>query len=232
MKIEYIGKCLLLDSNKTLVVGDLHFGYGESMRKSGIMLPDKIFEESISEMDEIFNRVGKVERVVLLGDLKHEFGRVLDAEWREIKNFIDYLSGKCEKVVIVKGNHDQITKVITEKKGVDIVDYYISGGVAFVHGDRDFPEIYDKGIKHWIMGHGHPAVRISDGVKEEKYKCFLVGKYKNKEIVIVPSFFSVNEGTDARDFDLGMAWPFDLKRFEVKIVGDGEVLDFGRLGKL
>lgn len=275
-KISYIGKGLLIESagndkkkavgKRILVIGDLHFGYGESMRLSGIMIPDNLYKELIKEMDEIFEHVtknyGKIGEVVLLGDLKHEFGKIMRSEWKEVSDFLDYLNEKLNgkgdrkgkegerggKIVIIKGNHDTITGVVSGKKGLEIVDYYISDEIAFVHGDRKLEgsEIYNPGIKYWIMGHGHPAVRISDGTKEEKYKCFLSGKYKirkeeagkkdnwgERNIVIVPSFFSVNEGTDARDYGLGLAWSFDLPGFNVKVVNEGEngleALDFGKL---
>lgn len=262
-KISYIGKCLLIENEsekdkkdrgdkkenfgkRILAIGDLHFGYGESMRLSGIMIPDNLYKDILKEMDKIFdfidNKYGKIDEVVLLGDLKHEFGRIMGSEWKEVSDFLDYLNeklnGKKEnergRIVIVKGNHDVITGIVTAKKGMKVVDYYIVDEMAFVHGDKDFAEIYDKKVKYWIMGHGHPAVRISDRVKEEKYKCFLVGKWKGKEIVVVPSFFSVSEGTDARDFDLGLAWNFDLHKFNVLVVGEEEldVLDFGKLGKI
>lgn len=240
-KINYVGKCVLVEQEnkegkhrkKILAIGDLHLGYGENMRMSGIMIPDRSYEDVVKDIDRIMNYIGRVDEVILLGDIKHEFGRILDSEWREIKNFIDHLKEKCNKIIIVKGNHDKITEIVTKERGLNIVDDYILNDIAFVHGDRDFPEIYDKNIKYWIMGHGHPAIRISDNVKEEKYKCFLTGKYKGKEIIILPSFFSMNEGTDVRDFDLGMAWPFDLMRFNVKVVGENlEVLDFGTLRKI
>ncbi|OIO80388.1 hypothetical protein AUJ84_03730 [Candidatus Pacearchaeota archaeon CG1_02_32_132] len=247
MKINYIGKCLLIENagKRILVIGDLHLGYGESLRESGVFMPGDLYSDIVKEMDNVFGVVEKVDEVVLLGDLKHEFGKIMRSEWKEVSDFLDYLNEKLNgdgkenvkmsrKIIIVKGNHDVITGIVTAKKGIEVVDYYIMDGVAFVHGDKDFAEIYDKKVKYWIMGHGHPAVRISDGVKEEKYKCFLVGKWKGKEIVVVPSFFSVNEGSDPRDFDLGLAWNFDLSKFNVVVVGEEKlsVLDFGKLGKI
>ncbi len=291
IKINYLGKCLLieLDGKNILVIGDLHLGYSESLRESGVFIPGDLYKEVIEELNLIFEHISKiqhnrlnnyqdneggsnskgnirgmaieskmaeksrddnelnrtknnygndagiVDEIILLGDLKHEFGKIMKSEWEEVLELIDYLSekvGKNGKIVIVKGNHDVFTESITKKKGVEIKDYYVANGIAFVHGDRKLEGswIYDKKIEYWIMGHGHPAVRISDGAKEEKYKCFLTGRFAGKEIIIVPSFFSVNEGTDARDFELGLAWDFDLMNFNVKAIGDDlEVLNFGKL---
>ena len=71
-------------------------------------------------------------------------------------------------------------------------------------------------------------------MKEEKYKCFLVGKWKNKEIIILPSFFPLIEGSDVsiENTNLDEKFNFNLKNFEVYIpVPDSfEVLDFGKLG--
>lgn len=230
----FVGKCLYLEieGEKVLVVGDLHLGYEGSMRASGVLVPEGRFDDFISEFDEIFERVGEIDRVVLLGDLKHEFGKILREEWKEVLDFIDYLKGKGCEVIIIKGNHDVIIESVVKRKEVEVVDYLVWGKYCFVHGDKKFKEMKDS--KVWVMGHGHPAVNLSDGTKVEKYKCFLVGKYKEREVIILPSFFDINEGSDPREYSLGMAWDFDLDSFEVKIVKEDslEVLDFGKLGKL
>jgi len=235
-EIEFVGKCLLIDK-KILVIGDLHLGFGEALRESGVMLPVDIFEDVIRDLDLIFGRVGGVEKVVVLGDIKHEFGKVMMDEWKEVGEIMNYLRRKSKEVVVVKGNHDAIAGSIVEGlERVSFVDYYLLGDLVFLHGDRDFPEIHGRGVRVWIMGHGHPAIVLEDdvGVKKEKYKCFLEGKFKGKSIIIVPSFSSVNEGTDVLgDWSLGFAWDFNLKKFDVRVVGDGlSVLGFGKLGKI
>jgi len=239
-EIKYIGKTLLI-GNSVLVVGDLHLGYGGAMREGGNFVPENIFEGIVSDFEKIFKNkfVGekeKLSKIILLGDLKHVFGKILWGEWDEAGKLLDYLSGKCEEMIIIKGNHDKIVEPIAKKKGVGVVDYYLWKEFAFVHGDRDFEEIYGKGIRFWVMGHAHPAVVLEEkkGVKREKYKCFLVGKFKGKGVIIVPSFFGVNDGSDPRDYDLGLAWKFKFNSFNVKIVDEEslDVLDFGRLGKL
>lgn len=235
--MEFVGKCLVVKENgkRILVIGDLHLGYEEMLNRSGVFVSRKMFEEMISELDRVFLKAGKVDSVILLGDVKQNFGSIMKQEWQDVNGLFDYLEdkiGRGKEIVIVKGNHDTIIKPIAEKRGVDVKDFYVVGKFCFLHGDKSFEVIYDKKITHWIMGHGHPAVKLSDGLKIEKYKCFLVGKFKGREIVIVPSFFEYNEGSDPRENDLGLAWKFDLEKFNVKAIQGLEVLDFGALRKL
>ena len=245
-EVEFIGKCLFVESagkkrERILVIGDLHFGYGEVLEESGIALPTSLLSDVKKELDIIFDKLAdekkKIDKIVLLGDLKHEFGRVSREEWRDVSGFLEYLSDKCKEIVIVKGNHDVIIEPITRKKAVKVVEYLIAGECCFLHGDSDFLEASGKGIKIWVVGHAHPAIviRESKGVKAEKYKCFLDGKFKGKRVIIVPSFFPFMEGSDVRDFDLGLAWKFNFGDFEVRVVGVGsdlKVLDFGKLKNL
>jgi len=236
--IRYLGKCLLIENakKKILVVGDLHLGYEESLNNAGVFVSREMFNELILEMNEIFDNCENVDEVVLLGDVKHDFGKITKQEWNTVLKLFDYLLRKCKKIAVIRGNHDKIIAPIASKReNVFVEDFYIDEEIAFLHGDKDFEEIHDGKIKYWIIGHGHPAVKIREvkGVKIEKYKCFLAGGHKGKEIIIVPSFFSGSEGSDPRENGLKLAWKFNLEKFKVKIVGnDLSVLDFGELGKL
>ncbi len=235
MKIDFIGKCLLLTSNneRTLAIGDLHLGYEGSMRKSGIMIPVKLYEKSILDFDKIISETGDVDNIVILGDVKHEFGFILPDEWKYIIKFIEYVKTKCKKLIVIEGNHDVILFPVLKKMGIEGIDYFVWKNVAFTHGDRTYDKMNSKDIGYWILGHGHPAVTLYEGAKKEKYKCFLSGKYKSKNVIIVPSFFPLIEGTDARDFEMKFAWDFDINRFNTKVVSDDlKVLDFGELGKI
>jgi len=238
MDIEYIGKTLLIKLNgkKVLAVGDLHLGYEESMNRSGILVSREMFNEIKKDFDCVFGKVGRVDEVVLLGDVKHIFGGIAKQEWEDVLGVIDYLSERSEKTIIVKGNHDAILEpILGKRKFIELKDYYVACEFCFLHGNKEYGGMFGKEIKYWVMGHGHPAVSISEprGAKVEKYKCFLVGKFKGKNIIIVPSFFVGNIGSDAREFDLGFPWDFKFKNFNVKVVGESlEVLDFGNLGKL
>ncbi|MEK6898869.1 MAG: metallophosphoesterase [Nanoarchaeota archaeon] len=227
--IDFIGKCLLIDK-KLLVIGDLHLGYGESLRRSGIYLPGNLYSAIEKDLLEIFVRIGKVDKIILLGDVKHAIGNILEQERNHFARLFELLSGRCSEIIVIKGNHDALLEPILRDYSTKLVSFYIWERYAFIHGDRDFDEIYDKKIMTWVMGHAHPAVNLSDGIKTENYKCFLTGKYKGKEIVIMPSFFPFTEGSDPRDLGIGMPWNFNFNQFKVKIVGEKlEVLDFGKL---
>ncbi len=241
MGISYLGKSLFIEEmgERILVIGDLHLGYEENLNKSGVFISRKMFEEMLLEMDKIFAKIEKVDKIILLGDVKHDFGGILKQEWNDVLGLIEYLKGKLNdggEIIIVKGNHDNYLKNIALKEGVKVCDYFVLGKYAFLHGDKDFNEIWERRVTNWIVGHGHPAIKLGDGVKVEKYKCFLVGRHKGREVVIVPSFFEYFAGSDPResDYDMGFAWKFNLKRFKVMIVGEREmgVRDFGVLGEL
>lgn len=233
MKIDYIGKCLLLklESKKILVIGDLHLGFQDALKRSGFMMPGNIYSYIKKDLIEVLNFVGNIDMAVLLGDVKHEFGMVSYGERTELSDFVDNLMKRCKRVVIIKGNHDVLLDYMKNEK-TEIKDYFVYENICFIHGNKDFEVMHEKKIDYWIMGHAHPAVNLREGNKTEKYKCFLVGKYNRKNVIVMPSFFSVNEGTDPREFESDLAWPFNLSNFDVKIVEGLEVFDFGKLSKI
>ena len=270
MGIDYLGKTLVIEEKgkKILVIGDLHLGYEESLNRGGVFVGRKMFEEMILQMGEIFAKTGRVDLIVLLGDVKHDFSGVLRQEWNDVLGLIDYLEEGLREggeIIIARGNHDNYLKNIVNfgnkakhlseipvignseetkriayiafKRGVRVEDYFVFGKYCFLHGDRDFSGAGAAGIKCWVIGHAHPAVKLSDGVKVESYKCFLVGRFRGREVVIVPSFFEYSAGSDAREseYEMGLAWKFNLGRFRVLVAGEGEDLgerDFGILENL
>ncbi|MEK6858663.1 MAG: metallophosphoesterase [Nanoarchaeota archaeon] len=232
MKYSFLGKSLIVEraGKRTFVVGDLHLGYDEGLRSSGVFIVSNLFEETKKELTSLLEKAGQVDEIILLGDLKHIFGQILTSEWKEIFAIIELLRMYCSKIIFIKGNHDVIMEPIAKRYGVLLYDYYLLGNCAFLHGDRDFPEIYDAKITCWVVGHAHPAISIQEGVKNEKYKCFLVVLYKRKKVIVLPSFFPGSQGIDIKLQDLGLIWPLDVKRGRVFVVNDTqEVLDFGAL---
>lgn len=251
MEIEYIGKCLIiLDKKKGergLVIGDIHLGYESELEGKGISIGRKMYEEMVEELEKIFDKIGDVNKIILLGDVKHGFSRGNSQEWEEVRRLIEYFNGKIKlggEIVILKGNHDNYLENIIGRKIDEIIgketrveDYYIWREIVFVHGDRDFEEIWNKDIKLVIIGHVHPVVNLNDNVKVEKYKCYMLGEIrsglKKKKIIVVPSFIENERGVDVREISKEWPWKYNIDNFEIKVIGDNlEVLDFGKIKKL
>jgi putative SbcD/Mre11-related phosphoesterase len=230
--IEIKNKALWLKKEKTLVIADLHIGYEEALANEGILVPKLTFKEMKQEILELLKLKPRV--IVINGDLKHEFGEISRQEWQDTLEILDLLMKNKRKVVLIKGNHDAILEPIARRKGLNVVNYYITGDVAILHGHKVLldKEIYSKNIKTIVIAHEHPAVSIREGVKQELYKCFLRGSWHGKKLVVMPSFFSVYEGSDIKRERL--LSPFleerALKSFDVYVLDEkGKVYDFGKL---
>ena len=157
--------------------------------------------------------------------MKHEFGRVLRQEWKEVLKLIDFLLEKCQELILVKGNHDVIFGPIASKRKVEVVNKYELNEVLVIHGDK----LIETEAKIIIIGHEHPAVTIREGNKYEKYKCFLKGTWKGKELIVLPSFNPLIEGTDVIKEQLLSPFLNDISEFEVFVVSKEEVFPFGRV---
>lgn len=222
--ISIVGPALFIEKEKILVINDLHLGYEESLHRKGVLVPK-------FQLDLILEVLGKIientdpKKIIINGDLKHEFGAVLKSEWKEVLQFLDFCLSKVEEVVIIKGNHDPIIKPIAEKRRIAIAAEYKVGDVLIVHGD----ELVETDAKNIVIGHEHPAITIMEGSKWEKYKCFLKGRWNWKNLVAVPSFNPLLEGTDVLKEKLLSPFLDDIQNFEVFIVSKGEVFRFGKL---
>lgn len=230
--IEIKGKALWIAKEKALIFGDFHLGYEDALIDAGMFIPKSMFSDIKKEVLGLLEEL-KPKIVVINGDLKHEFSRISGQEWQDALELIDLIKKQAE-LVIIKGNHDKILDKIAEKRGLKTKPYFIFDKIAILHGDEVVLDVLDKKIKILIIGHDHPAVSLSDSVKVEKYKCFLLGKYKDKKLIVMPSFFNLVEGSDIKKEK--MLSPFlkssKINDFEVFVLGDDKVYKFGKLGRL
>ncbi len=225
--IEIIHTALWLSPEKILIINDLHLGYEEALHHKGILVPRFQLQEIIQEMKRIFQKV-KPARIIINGDLKHEFGRILKQEWNEIVTFLDFVRQQVPEIIIIQGNHDPIIRPIAEKRDIAVVSEYQVGNTLIIHGDQ----LIETKAKRLIFGHEHPAVTLQEGSKREKYKCFLKGKWKRKELIAVPSFNPLLEGTDILKEELLSPFLTNIRNFKVYIVGKEDVLEFGKVKEL
>ncbi|MFH1971842.1 MAG: phosphoesterase, partial [archaeon] len=141
---------------------------------------------------------------------------------------LEILEKKCNKIVLIRGNHDSILGPIAKNKNLSLRDFYKVGDVLFCHGNK----IVKENCKVIVIGHEHPAVGLKEDNRVETFKCFLKGKFEGKILIVMPSFNFVTIGSDLlKEEVLSPYLDQDLRRFEVFIVSD-KVYDFGRLEDL
>lgn len=255
MKPYKLDNIILLDLSiyikGTLIISDIHIGYEEALNKQGILIPRLQTNEMISKIQEIFQKLNQlklpIKAIVVAGDLKHEFGKILNQEWNDTLKFLEILKKKTSDVIVIRGNHDVIIDHITKKVELNVQPYHIFDDICILHGDalpenikmyakdkNDFLIKFDK-VKTIIMGHEHPAVGLNDGIRTEKFKCFLKGKYKYnnqlKDLIVIPSFFQITEGSDILKEKLLSPYLKNIDEFQILVVTD-EIYDFGTVKKL
>ncbi|MBI2582173.1 metallophosphoesterase [Candidatus Woesearchaeota archaeon] len=237
--IQIVDTALWFEAEKVLIINDLHIGYEESLHLKGVLVPRMQLEQIMDKLKAILLKTKPI-KVIINGDLKHEFGKVLRQEWREVLHFLDFLLANVTEVIIIKGNHDPIIKPIADKKGILVVNECRIGETLIVHGD----ELVETDAKRIVIGHEHPAITIREGSKWEKYKCFLKGSWKGKvkdgtkdqknkkeakELIAVPSFNPLLEGTDVLKEEVLSPFLENIKNFEVYVVGERGVYFFGKI---
>jgi len=229
--IEIRDLALYFPEENILVISDTHMGYEEAMNKQGVLIPRFQFKSMIDRLRAIIGD-GCFDKIIINGDIKHEFGAISEQEWRHTLRLLDFLKKHSKEIILIKGNHDKIIGPIADKRNVRVLNSFKVGGVLVVHGHK-LPEKKElRRVNTIIIGHEHPAISVHDKIKEETYKCYLLGKWGKYDLIVQPSFTLVSEGTDVTKQEL--LSPFlkqDLGNFKVYIVGD-RVYEFGKIKKI
>ena len=138
---------LFHEREKWLAIADLHFGYELSRRAAGWLVP---FWGMDSITERLLQLVADYEpaRLIILGDL------VQDQTARfEARELVEQIRERCE-VIVIGGNHDRQLN-----GSVELFDSWSTDEFHFHHGHCAVQE--SKLIQ--IIGHHHPAGRVSDG---------------------------------------------------------------------
>ncbi len=210
----------------TAVVADLHLGLENVMIERGVAVPRVQITEIVESVKWIIDNYG-VKRIVVAGDLKHEFSRNLPYEWEDVELFLRSLEGV--ELEVVRGNHDNYLATILAKHGIELKEEIEIGRWTVVHGHRecDKPRI--------VMGHEHPAVRVRFRGTTYTYHCYLKIKKRqtNQDIIVLPAFSPLVSGSDV--LSTGFLSPIlrDVEDDEVEVYAvDGDVVYLGKLSDL
>jgi putative SbcD/Mre11-related phosphoesterase len=144
---------------KVLVAADLHLGLEYELWLGGVSIPsqtEKILYRLLKRLSEI-----KPDRLLLLGDVKHNVPRTSWQEKREIPKFLSALA-EVVKVEIVPGNHDTgIADMAPLGVRVRPSTGFVLDNIGYFHG-HTWPDPKILGACALVTAHLHPAVRLKD----------------------------------------------------------------------
>jgi len=222
------GGGLYLEDVDTLLFSDLHIGYEQALEKMGVSIPRSQYgriKKTILDGIESLNPSS----IVILGDVKHEFGESTAQEWVETRDLLETLLGTGVKVSVVRGNHDNYLIPILRKLGVSMYDPdQTIGRYQFMHGHKPV-ELRGEVV---IMGHEHPvfAVRDEIGVKV-RFKAYMYGKVSGRLLIVLPAVNPISTGTEINtvpreNFLSPILRSLSLENFKALVCYAGKVYDF------
>jgi len=151
----------ITNTRTSLVVADIHLGIEWDLYRSGINIP--------SRMEERLNRIlsyvrnNSPDRIILLGDVKHNVPQISWQEKSEIPRFLETLAEHAH-VDIFPGNHDGGIEFLFGRES-DIKVHSARGavldGVGYFHG-HTWPAPELLAASHVVTAHNHPTVRFTD----------------------------------------------------------------------
>lgn len=181
------GAALLTDEN-VLVVADMHLGVEATLEYQGLSIPRVQMKKIEEYMTRTIRRISP-SKVIVAGDLKHNFSRNLVQEWDDILRFVKVLSGET-RLEVVKGNHDNYLGSILREYGIPLRNEVTISGTRILHGHSG---TFDD--RPTIIGHIHPSLRLRDSIGASlKDRCFLYDKVRR--VLVLPALSLVAYGTD------------------------------------
>ncbi len=182
------GGAALLTEENVLVVADMHLGCEAALEYEGLSIPRVQTSKIRSYMDELIESIGP-RRLVVAGDLKHNFSRNLIQEWNSISTFVSMLRDRVP-MEVVKGNHDNYLGSILSGYGIPLRSELDISGVRLLHG-----HVGSLDARPTVLGHVHPSIRLRDGVGAGlKDQCFLYDE--ERMVLVLPALSIVASGVD------------------------------------
>jgi uncharacterized protein len=130
---------------RILVVADLHWGYVDSHRAQGNLLPSWGDGEIAQRLQSLIDDYQPAE-TIWLGDSLHTLAGISGAE--------SFLRKAVNPITIVSGNHDARWARAADSRSIVRGNYFLH------HGDR-MQQVPTGSIE--IVGHHHPALSWRDG---------------------------------------------------------------------
>lgn len=147
----------------TLLVSDLHLGLEKELAKKGFKIPP--YSQKMLDRMKTIAEANKLNRVIVVGDVKHSIGKVEDIDWGIIPWFFGALLDVFSAVEVVPGNHDALIRTLLPSR----VKLHPSDGtvigskerVGIAHG-HSWPSQDVIASRHLVIGHSHFRYEMRD----------------------------------------------------------------------
>lgn len=169
-------KLIFWEEEKILVLSDLHFGKTGHFRKSGIAVPQSVYQQDVLRL---FHQISffNPSKILIVGDFFHSSeNKEMDffLKWRNDLSYLPFL--------LVQGNHDILQKEWYFNAGIDVVDQFKLNSFLFIHDDSTTIQQRDV---FTFSGHLHPGCIIRGvGKQSLRFPCF----YFTEQQGILPAF--------------------------------------------
>ncbi len=175
-----------------IIVADLHLGYEEALSRDGVYLPRVQLRNAIKTLREIANTSPSTRKLVIAGDIKHAFNKLLRSEREEVSTFIREALTLYKEVIVIRGNHDNFISPIIKSEGAEFIEDGIEvHGINVIHGHKKPKDT--SGVT--VLGHEHPSIQVRVGGSRVKFPVFLrVPLDSGGMAVIIPAMGTYQTG--------------------------------------
>jgi DNA ligase-associated metallophosphoesterase len=191
-------RSIFWETEKSLIVSDLHFGKTGHFRKAGIAVPQSVFKEDIQRLVAQIQYF-KPNTLIVVGDMFHSSAnKELDlfSRWR------DDFPGL--NIHLVKGNHDVLNKNWYRRAGIEVYEPTLTvSGFCFQH-DPGACGTDDEADHYVFSGHIHPGITLNGAGRQTlRFPCF----YFTESYCVLPAFsrFTGTVSVDFKDDDVVFA---------------------------
>jgi putative SbcD/Mre11-related phosphoesterase len=214
---------LWIPASSTLVIADIHLGYGWAQRRRGDLGP----LADVRTKEKLLAVCGELHpaELVFLGDLVHA-PKPCAAEREWIEEILTDLATRI-RITAVRGNHDRAFAREFGHLPLATVAAWQTSQVTALHGDRFDVEIPERHTT--LVGHLHPSLTLTDPAgAPRKLPVFLY----SPRCILLPAFSPFAGGYDIeRGLPEGIANLFRGEDIEAVATSGKRVVRLGSLDR-
>jgi len=199
---------LWVESERALIVSDLHLEKGSSFARRGSLIPPYDTSATLATLTAMIARWSP-RRVIALGDSFHDVGGAARLSARDLSALSALQAGR--DWLWIAGNHDP-----SPPPGLsgDAAAETVLGAVALRHE----PSLRDA--RPQIAGHLHPCVVVRGGARGVRRRCFAM----DGRSLVMPALGAYSGGLDL--FHHAFRGLFDHASLIAHVMGDGGLFSF------